>query len=273
MSLDTSYARRVRPAAPANRCTISGEYVFGGLFYPEFGHFISETVPNLVAAAANRKRFGGTDILMFLPPNWMENPKAPPIAPFHRFFLDRIGIDVADLHFITDPSRVESLLVGRSPALRKYRYAPWVLEEMDRCFAAPAGEKRRIYMSRSKWPVGQRLVNEKMIEALFLEAGYDILHPQDMTLEDQLTAVWQSSVMAGGQGTALHWSLFAPDCKAVLSLGWRSPVQKGISRSRNQTYLNPQGKKTDRKTPRLRAFSETEIRHLIQNIEGHPAQK
>lgn len=266
VSLDTTYAvRRPRPVSAA-RTRLEGDYVFGGVFFSEFGHFLTETVPNLAAVAHALRRSPGARPLFFCPPNWMDAPTPSPEHPYYGLFLDRFGLTMDDFTFVTGPVEVARLIVDESPTAAKFRYRKWLLDELDAIFTAPASGTRRLYLSRTRWNNAPRIENEDRVEAIFADKGFEIVHLQDHDLAAQIELVGSAEYIAGPQGTALHWSLFTPNCKGVLSLGWPSPLQKGISAARGQRYLDPRGRKPDRSRPRLRAFRDDEVEVMIGRL-------
>ena len=264
-SLDTTLAMARRRPVDGPWQHLEGAYIFGGVYYAPFGHFIAETVANLAAVARVRAEHPGRKVLFFLPPNWMDAPPPPKQAAFHAPFLRTFGLSFDDAVFVTAPTQVDRLIIGDSPMVSKHRHAPWLLDALDTAFP-PIPPGRRVYLSRSRWTHSERVVDEPRIEAQFTDAGFEIIHPQELSLEDQITLAREAEFMAGPQGTALHWSLYAGGCRGVLSRGWPSPVQKGICAARGQRYLNPKGHKPDRKTPRLRAFTEAQIEANIARL-------
>lgn len=262
VSLDTSYALNLARV----RGDISSRLpnaIYGGLFFDWFGHFITETLPNLIAVADCKRAYPDVPIIFHLPDFWKENPEERPREyPFHQPFLDMLGLQRTDFRFVRAPISIDNLHMPRSPFLKKFRYAPWLLEKLDDLAGEPAGGPRNLYLSRAKMNK-PRLVDEPRVEDQFRESGYEIVHPEDMSISDQLALFSGAERIAGAQGTAVHWSLYAPRCKSVISMGWQSPVQKGICKSRKQVLIAPRGKRPKGGHIRLRNLSELEVRRAI----------
>ena len=56
------------------------------------------------------------------------------------------------------------------------------------------------------------------------EAGFAVVNPEQMDLDEQLALVADAAVIAGSSGSALHLSAFAPASTRVLEVGdLRSP--------------------------------------------------
>jgi hypothetical protein len=270
-SLDTSLARR-RPW-PIRRADdrLRDEAVFGGVFYSTFAHFMSETVPNLVAARRVLQDYPGRKVVFFLPPNLGGGFQMPAQHAYHVPLLDRIGIDRDDMVFVTAPLQVDRLIVGPSPFPRKFRFAPWLLSDLDALFPVPRGVQQRVYLSRQRWTHKPRVADEDRIAALFHDHGYHIIHPQEMTLEHQFETIFGAEHLAGPQGFALHWSLYSRHCRSVISLGWPSPVQNGICASRVQVYENPPGKRPRGAAVRVRGFRDDTLVAALARVHGAAA--
>jgi hypothetical protein len=270
ISLDTTLAVHSRRGLPADPDHEVAEAIYAGLFYAGFGHFITETLPNLLAVAEAKRQNPDIKLLFHTPAFFRSQSQATIEGPLSRhveFFLDLIGLDLAGSILVDRPMRVRRLLVPESPFQRKFRYKPWLCEGIDALLGpcAPTGQK--VYLSRSRWPK-PRIYDEDRAEAVFREHGYDIVHPQDLGLAEQIALVRGASALAGPQGTALHWSLYSANCRNVVSLGWPSPLQKGICKIRGQVYLDPRGRRRNLRDTRVREVSHTAIERAIAATEG-----
>lgn len=262
-SLDTSFPlnRPMRAAAEGHMPVA----IYGGFFSPVFGHFLTESLPDLAAVAALARENPDVPVLCHIGPRMGPDPLRPLSQEgFMGFFLDRLGLEFARLRFVTEPMTVGSLLMAPAPFRRKERYQPWSAALLDRYFALPdASGPLKIYFSRSRWPK-PRLADEAEIEALLQAEGYEIIHPQELDLEAQLQLVCGARSLVGPQGTALHWSLFSSGLRQVISLGWRSNLQRGICEMRGQAYKELRGQRPKGAELRVRAISQTRLSALLQ---------
>jgi hypothetical protein len=92
-----------------------------------------------------------------------------------------------------------------------------------------------VYLSRTRiagaW---HKLTNESEVEDTFRSAGFAIVHPQELTLAEQL-AIYRGAVCLAGQySSALHNSLFSRRGTKVLSLNRINWYQSMIARLRGQ---------------------------------------
>jgi hypothetical protein len=82
--------------------------------------------------------------------------------------------------------------------------------------------QERIYISRSK-VAGRKLLNESEVEAMFSALGFTIIHPQELSIFDQVKLFSEAKLIAGSGGSAMHNTLFSnEDCKVLIvsSIGW-----------------------------------------------------
>lgn len=215
-----------------------GPAVFGGVWYNFFGHFLTETLPALVAIQRVRE-------LQDLPIVFVSIEQEPiDLTGTSDFWLKHLGIDPRRLVMITQPSVVSELHIPAVPFQTKYRYAAHVAAGLDQAFDLSTKDAdRRLYISRSRLAQSKgRNTGEAALELLFAAHGFDIWHPQENTIQEQLKTIQTASVLAGLNGSALHWSLFAPGCKAVMCLGWDLQLQRGICQLRGQQYICLPGK-------------------------------
>jgi len=265
-SLDTSFAVNIRRARPSNSGHSLPEAIFGGLYYNYFGHFLTETVPNLLAAKVALNHAPNLPIVFFVPDNRGPDEHFPQLSPFAKFFLDGIGLDPARFHFIKKPLHVGRLVVGPTPFTSKHHFAPWTLLAMDQLFGhISTGSKCDLYLSRSKWPK-IRTSDETILERHFRTHGYDVVHFETLSLAEQIAAIRGARHLAGCTGTALHWSLYSKNCQSMIALGYRSPLQRGISKSRGQIYVNLPGRQVAGASVRVRDFDTRTLDRALSRV-------
>ncbi len=264
MSLDTTYAYQSR-RPPSDARPLPGAHIYGGLIFGWFGHFITESLPNLLAVARAKKTYPDLPILAH------SHNQIDPVAwkarhDHHlKYFFGKLGLDVDDLHFVTEPVIADTLIMPPAPFAQKFRYSDWIVDDIDRIWGRPSDGIKH-YLSRTRVQGSPRVVDEPRIEAIFAEHGYEAAHLQELDLDAQLRLVAGSDALAGPQGTALHWSLYGANCQSVLSLGFRSWLQKGICTVRGQTYVELRGKRPRGGTYRLRTIDEAALHKALATL-------
>ncbi|MFW8593794.1 glycosyltransferase 61 family protein [Cribrihabitans neustonicus] len=197
---------------------LPGRWLWGGVLWAHFGHFLVESSSRLWALAYLDQPVDG---ILFI-------PKRPSTGDGTRGFQHEfLGLMAPDLPLkVADHAlQVEELVVpgqgfglGRITAgTRKFRTA------MHSRFArGVAGEgPEKIYISRSKLGLGKGgLLGEEQMEELLRAEGYEIFHPQEHSLRTQLARYKAARKVVAADGSALH--LYAmvgrPDQKVAMVL-------------------------------------------------------
>lgn len=225
-----------RPIRPAT--VLRGTWWFGGYVFKAFGHNISEGMsrlwaPNSHGLAGNMLKKDRLQ-LVFVDVTKHGLSEAD-IAQFRETVQLFLRAD-ADIHILRRHAcRVETLLVpdadleypfGISPMLhvtygtyRRNRLTEIENGRLEGKITAP-----KLYLSRSK--LGRdgtasdfrEITNEPEIETVFADHGYTIVHPQDLSMREQIDLYLRARVMAGPNGSALHNCIFSLDCTAVIQL-------------------------------------------------------
>ena len=97
--------------------------------------------------------------------------------------------------------------------------------QLCRRLAASAGPPRgasKIYVSRSRLPAGGGgFVNEALVDDYFRAEGYTILHPQEITVREQIAAYRAADQLVLADGSAVHlYALVARPEQRVFAI-WR----------------------------------------------------
>ena len=254
-----------RPPATFDQ-TISEPVIYAGIIFGWFGHFITESLPNLLAVAEAKKHYPDARILAHAhgnihPAEWKERH-----AGHLNYFFDKVGLDLNELEFVLTPTQARTLIVPDAPFSGKFSYKPWVFDAMDALWPMPE-TLRPVFLSRTRLPLISRIENEATIEEMFTDRGFEIFHPQEHGLDEQIARIRSANLIAGPQGSAMHWSLYAPMCRAVVSLGYSSPLQDGICRSRNQRYVELNGRRPRGGAYRLRRIEFETIEATLNSLE------
>jgi capsular polysaccharide biosynthesis protein len=224
-----------RPPVAAPSATISGTCLWGGVAFDAFGHWLTETFPYLARMQPLLAAHPEAEVLM------IRRIGPAPLAwgALHRSFADRIGLDLSRIRVVMQDTRVERLILPPDPFGRANHYTPDTIASLDAAgFAPAAGNGRSLFLSRRRLSAGNdRTPNIAEVEAEFAAQGYDILYPEQLTLDEQLKQIVGARHIAGENGSALHWALYSPHIRSVISLGWKLKLQAGICAARGQTCL------------------------------------
>lgn len=208
---------------------LNGTWLYGGHWMAHFGHFLTETLTNLWPADR------AVDGLLC-----------------HPFVFGRTTPDAAELELaalagypqpvtiVAEPVRVERLLVPTRPYTTNGAATPRAKLVWDRvadAVGAPgrkASGRQGVFFSRSAFhaahhnrsgrPHARVLHNEQQLDELFVRRGFRVVHPQDLSVREQIQAARASSTLVAVSGSALHLSAFARPGARVVEIGdHRSP--------------------------------------------------
>jgi len=204
---------------------IRGRSFFAGHWGPVFGHILLETLPRFWPDID----YSGYDHLVFYP------KRLETTTITRKRHIDQLvgaaGPAKADFVMLANEgARFEQIDIASSPVLMKDAADPRFLEVFDRIADRllvdhdPGGPlPRRIYLSRSHLPERKRqAANESTVETMMDAFGFTVLHPQEMSIPDQIAAVRTAEVVAGCDGSALHMSAFARPGTKVLAIDART---------------------------------------------------
>ena len=203
---------------------LSGRHLFAGQLWAHFGHFIAESTSRLWALDSIKKNI---DSILFIP----KRPgRTLEVKGYQREFFDLLGIDIP-IHVIDEPTRVEKLMVpGQGFGLGEI--AGGTLE-FRRFFSnnfatdVKPGNPENLYLSRSGLGgLEGGIVLEDHLEQNLVAQGYQIYHPQDHSLTDQIARYRGARKIIGLDGSAFHLFAFVgqPDQKVAVILRRNSNV-------------------------------------------------
>ncbi|EBA06067.1 FkbM family methyltransferase [Sagittula stellata] len=221
----------VPPAMPdAEIERLPGKWLWGGVLWRYFPHFITESVTRLWALEGmDQSDFDG---ILFVPKNPGNDDPAP---GFHRAFFDLMGTSLA-IREARSPARPDELVVpGQGFGLGEIsKGTPEFRAAMAARFASdvkPEGPEK-LYISRSRLgPQRGALLGETALETLLEAEGYTIFHPQEHSLEVQIAHYRAARQVIAAEGSSLHLYAFAgrADAQVAMILRRKSKATQHIS--------------------------------------------
>lgn len=203
-----------QPAARATDAEWAGNHVFGGMLWDHFGHFLLEGLSRAWAFAD----LPGPII-------WVRRAPHARLTPWQADILQLIGLGGREHRVVTAPVRVGRLAVPQQ-GLVMWRYLHPRQAELLAAYPFRSPEPgRRVWLSRSGLPSKlARIDGETLVEATLSARGWTILHPENMSIAEQLAALEAAELIAGFAGSAFHGLLLARDIRArivIISRGER----------------------------------------------------
>ncbi len=194
-------------ALPEGR-PLSGTWLFGGLLYQHFGHFLAESTSRFWALDHVA---GQVDGVVFLPKKLLNRPKrfVAPLVPLLQMFSPVL----AQAHAPVAALRVERLVLapqgfGTGAMMAgSPEYRAFIRQNFGRDIPPDGAEK--IYISRSRlFSKRGRYFGEAKIDALMEAEGYRIFHPQDHPVEEQIAQYKAAKRIVSSDSSALHLAAF-----------------------------------------------------------------
>ncbi|WP_431300375.1 glycosyltransferase 61 family protein [Tabrizicola sp. BL-A-41-H6] len=194
---------------------MDAEAIFGGIIGPQFGHVVTQSIGRLWVV----EQVDADLPILFV----NANPGLDRIPGYFVDLLRTIGI-TNPLILLRQPTRVRKLHLGaelmnleRKPAA-DIRYLEW-LARVAPPVTVDSGFK--VYVSRSRLgPRFEQYLEEAALEAALAGEGYRVIHPETLSVPDQIAAYQRAGRLIFADGSAMHlWSLFAkPEQSAAIIL-------------------------------------------------------
>jgi hypothetical protein len=203
---------------PAPTATLRGDFVYSDFVTRHFGHALMDLPARLWHLAQPAlEAFAQLPVLGFGVHGL--GPREDTWPSFLKTILRAAGLAAGQLSLIDQVTQVESLWVFRriSPHGKVADGQPYyaLMQRIGDALQAQGAEapdpSPRIYLSRSKLADGNRAVangREALIERIFAERGFAIVHPQDLPLAGQVALVRGAQRIAGMAGSQMHLGAF-----------------------------------------------------------------
>ncbi|MFV0514565.1 MAG: glycosyltransferase 61 family protein [Jhaorihella sp.] len=193
----------IRPDMPGELAeTIPGRWLWGGVLWVHFGHFLVESTARLWALDRLEQPVDG---ILFIP----KRPKVGDKVMGYQTRFAELMAPGLPLRVAAAAARVEELVVpgqgfglGRITAgTRAFRDA--IHNRFARDIAPDGPEK--IYVSRSALGLGKGgMLGEERLEEMLEAEGYHIFHPQQHDLHVQIARYKAARQVIAADGSALH---------------------------------------------------------------------
>ncbi|KIN60705.1 DUF563 multi-domain protein [Sulfitobacter noctilucae] len=212
----------IKPPMPEGELPLrKGTWLWGGVLWMHFGHFLVESTARLWALDHLKDKIDG---ILFIP----KRPRnGEDVLQFQRDLVALLGTD-APVVCAAAPERVEKLIVpgqgfglGRMiEGTQEYRAA--IANRFGKDVKADGAEK--LYISRSKLPAGRgNLIGESELEAKLAAEDYSIYHPEKHDIFHQIATYKAARQVIAAEGSALHMLAMVADPKTDIAMIVRRP--------------------------------------------------
>lgn len=209
-----------------NAKRLDGTWLYGGQWIHSFGHFITETITNLWPEDIEVK---GIIFHSWLVPNHT-------VRAWQQELVDAAGYAGKRLVFVGQRRHiVERLIVPSRPLVANGWAHPEAVRVWRRISRPLVGAEgpRRVLLSRSRFNAERRgrgaetrttAERDRIVEDDFAAAGFTIVHPEQLSVREQIAVAANAEIIAGQAGSALHLSAFAATGVRIIEIGdHRSP--------------------------------------------------
>jgi capsular polysaccharide biosynthesis protein len=187
---------------------------FGGYFFPNFGHFLLESLARVLSAEVAVS----DDPIVFL----SGRPHARIYRPFQNI-LEKVGIAPERAVIVSAPLSVGELR-GQDAA---YEFKGRVHPDAYRRVQEPGGARidgKIVYLSRARfepkvgsdkrWAMDEDVL-ERRLEAEF---GAEIVYPETLSFAEQIAKFAQAQFVIGCEGSAFYTAMFLADAPHTIKL-------------------------------------------------------
>lgn len=194
----------------------TGRWLYGGIWFDHFGHFLLETLARAWHLADNPG-----PVVFHRPPDRSGAPVATTMSLWQEELVTALLGTPSRIHFLTLPTEFEELVVPEPGCVIDERCTAAQADALatigKRLAGAPptAANDRKLWLSRSALTRG-RVVGEREFETELAAAGFEVIHLEKMPLAAQVRAFDEARLVAGFTGSAFHTTLLASRRRAEL---------------------------------------------------------
>ena len=193
-------------------------YVYAGQLTLHFGHFIVTSLARLWPFAAGLPP--GARLLWHTP----HEPAAFPTAPFAAQAVSALGFGTDQFRRFTRPTRIKRVTVI-APAFEENHFAHHAFARLGRAIGdrlVPASDttpRPPAYLARTRMTWGVKGIgNEAPLCDALRALGVEIMHPEQLSLVDQIALFKGDRVIMGLCGSAFHNTIFTPPRARLLAI-------------------------------------------------------
>lgn len=182
--------------------------IFCGIIYQHFGHQLVDTVSRLWYLLG--RNLGGMKIAFVMQPGAETSDN--PTRPAWKTMLRLLGVAEEDVLIVREPTRFKKVVVPEE-ALRIRMDANAACTDVFRAVrdAVKPGTARKVFLSRGKFK-RHDCVNEDFLVRFYERRGFEVVYPETLSFEEQVSIMAGAHEIASTLGTMSHLAtLFSPD--------------------------------------------------------------
>jgi len=181
---------------------IKGNWMYGGILYDHFGHFLSESVHRLWFWIHCSDKVDGI-IFLTSGPETLED-----FANYYLELFDLWGIDEDKIKLVTEISTVETLHLPLPGGTIGAAQPEWYEDELKRLTPSNiflnSAYPEKVIFSRQKFLHSGKIIGFEAIESVLVESGYVVVYPEDCSLKEQLGYIVNATEVVWEEGSNIH---------------------------------------------------------------------
>ena len=189
--------------------TYKGTYIYGGPFYPHFGHALTESIHRLWAFDTNIH--DGIVFAVSLRQNIKRNHKYTPPKWFIQA-LEILEIPLDKCIWLTNDCSFENIIIpepGSELSLGPKQWYRSYLEKLQQRILELTSHRRKnkpekLFLGRNHLRFGGSLAGDKYLENLLVDEGYISLKPEKYDLLEQLAYIINAKKIIFSEGSSIY---------------------------------------------------------------------
>lgn len=182
------------------------ELIYLGHIYNHWGHFLIDFCTRLYYAY----KYGKQSKCAFI----VREHQTLDLIPNIKRFIELLDIDVNNVVFISEVSKCKRLIIPEPSYCSNVYYSNEYLEMFDtvanNAQLNDMDVHEHVYLTRSAFKVAQdKEIGEEILIDFFKKNDFYMVAPEKLSLDEQISIMRRSSVVAGISGTVTHNFLFA----------------------------------------------------------------
>lgn len=195
------------------------KYLYGGNIIPHYGHFIISTMSRFWPVI--NEDLSKYKILCHgagVPKGWFSHP-------FIRDIFSLMGLNESNFIVFKRPTLINEILIPRA-SCEEHNFCYKLFGELGKYVGNSVisqhhceENKKPVYLSKSRLSSGvQGIVNEVELESSLMEIGVEIVHPQELSFNDQILLFNQRKIIISPLSSAIHSSIFCVKKPKILAI-------------------------------------------------------
>lgn len=211
------------------------EVIFGGLMIGHWGHLLTDSTARLWYPVQHPECKCKIVFLDCLLKKFEAREDWAPL-------MELAGIDPGRIEIIDKPTRFRKIIVPDQAIYSLDAIRPEWISFFDAVRSrVPASPHSKVYFSRALFPKGDTF-NEDIFESYWRDLGYHVVHPENCSLQEEISLIVGADELVATIGTLSHNFLFAKEgANATILLRTGSVLRLqlliGAARNLRSTYV------------------------------------